>query len=292
MPDRFETGCRAPQLNVGGMWTNKLRVAVDAALRNVDAATSLDRGGRHRGSGVGRTIVAREDALNTPGGGENKANGRSLAPIGTVITQSDVHEEQNSGRSDEPRRDPMEMLGHADAHRGADPARDCIDPSGAARALFLRNALHEERREGDEGDRVEGDTCRIEDRCGIAAGRIKQKEARSGEAGKGEEERPRGAAANEQPCSRQGRNEMHDAGAPESSGALPGSGFQCRRVLNDEKCRGVQPNECSEPDKCETEGDGFSAQRYDSRRIWAADGRGRHQPANTSRDGEERDLSR
>jgi hypothetical protein len=64
---------------------------------------------------------------------------------------------QNDGAGGGHERDGnvAEMLGHADAHGGADPAGDCIEPAGDASALGHGGGGSDEGWKGDESDGIE-----------------------------------------------------------------------------------------------------------------------------------------
>jgi hypothetical protein len=227
----------APEEDVGGVGANVLGVAVDAAFRDVDLAAALDLGERSGGWGEG--------LLGGPGSGcgeDDGGGGDQLAATGLEEKEELRHEDDDAGEQDEECRDVAEVLAHADAHGGAEPAADGIDPASSAAAVFYGRGGREERGVGYEGDGVEGDADGIEERGEEGSVGIEEEEAGAGEGEEGEGEGGGEAATAQEPGRGEGGGEMEDAVDAEVDGSLPGAGLEGGGALDDEEGSGVQPD--------------------------------------------------
>ena len=118
-----------------------------------------------------------------------------------------------------------------------------VDPAGLATTLGGGSSRRQKRWIGDQGNRIERDTDGIEDRGGESACGIEQQQAGKGECADGCRENDGQTAAAKEPCAEQSCAEMNEPVGPEMRGTLPRAGFQRSRVLDDEECGGVEPDE-------------------------------------------------
>jgi hypothetical protein len=243
----------APEEDIGGVGADVLGVAVDAAFGDVDLAAALDLGEWGGGGGEG--------LLGGPGGcgcEENCGGGEEFAAAGLEELRG---EDEGHGAEDEEGWDVAKVLAHADAHRGAEPAADGVDPAGLTAALGGVGDAGEQCGIGDQRDGVERDADGVEERGqqGAVGGllRIAEQEAGGGEGEEGGGEGRGEAAATEELDAGECGGEVEDAVEVEVGGALPGAGFEGGGALDDEEGCGVQPDERGEGEEDEGEGGGF-----------------------------------
>ncbi len=149
------------------------------------------------------------------------------------------------------------ILRHADAHGGADPASDGVDPTGAMGSVGKGGGAEEERGIGDEGDGVERDADGIEERGEQSAVGVEQEKACDGESEEGGAENDADAATPEQERAGDGCGEVKAAVQPEMRGTYPCASFEGGGALDDEEGGGVKPDKSGEAG--EDDGEGKSA---------------------------------
>src|SRR5208283_5997174 len=82
-----------------------------------------------------------------------------------------------SGGEDKGGWNVAQVLSHADAHGGAAPSRNGIEPTGLPAALRRGSSRRQHSGIGYQGDRIQRDADGIEDRSRRGEARIEQKQA-------------------------------------------------------------------------------------------------------------------
>jgi hypothetical protein len=188
----------APEEDVGGVGADVLGVAVDAAFVDVDLTATLCLA-RVLGEGSGSWGEGFGGGPEGESGEEDGGGGEEFAGAGAVEVEELRGEDEGCGAEDEEPGDVAEVLAHADAHGGAEPASDGVEVAGLTASFCDSGGAGEKRGVGYEGYGVEGDSDGIEDGGEDGAVGVEEEEAGGGEGEEGEGEGFGEASAAEEP---------------------------------------------------------------------------------------------